>query len=145
MNHMNIFDRLRSDHEKQRDLCGFLLQTSGDSEERARLYRELRKEIETHGAAEEETFYAELLRHERTRQWTRGNIAAHQEMTELLADLDETDMGSPAWLSKFWRLREELEHHMDEEERELFRAVDIGPRRARQLAEEFDDHKTARI
>lgn len=36
-----IFDRLKQDHDKHRDLLDRLLQTSGDSEERETLFEEL--------------------------------------------------------------------------------------------------------
>ena len=58
---MDIYARLEDDHEKQRDMSAGLARTSGDTSERRRLFDELRREIEAHAAAEEQTFYAELI------------------------------------------------------------------------------------
>ena len=58
---MNIYERLKDDHCKQRGLCGGLAKTSGDTEERRRLFTALKTEVEAHAAAEEQTLYAELI------------------------------------------------------------------------------------
>ena len=39
---------------------------------------------------------------------------------EVLDDLNDMDMSSPGWLLRFKTLREQYQHHIDEEEEELF-------------------------
>lgn len=147
MHHMNIFDRLKSEHEKIHDLCCYLLQTSGASEDRKRLYGELKKEINAHTAAEEQTLYAELIRLGKTPERSRQSFSEHREAGGLLSAMDKIDMASPAWMKKFRQLREEMEHHMDEEEKEVFRFAEkaISKKRAQELSVEFDELKTAKI
>jgi hemerythrin-like domain-containing protein len=41
-------------------------------------------------------------------------------MDELMEKLDETEMSSPAWLTYMKQLAEKVEHHLDEEEHEVF-------------------------
>ena len=38
----------------------------------------------------------------------------------MLDDLNDMDMSSPGWLLRFKTLREQYQHHIDEEEEELF-------------------------
>ena len=57
-----IFDRLKQDHDKHRELLDKLMQTSGDSAEREQLFEELTKELKSHAAAEEQALYSTMLR-----------------------------------------------------------------------------------
>ena len=45
---MNIFEALRADHERQRDLAERLMSTEGDSDERRDLFGRLKVELEAH-------------------------------------------------------------------------------------------------
>lgn len=49
---MNIFEELRADHDTQRDLVARLIETTGDSDERAEVFEQLSKALEAHAAAE---------------------------------------------------------------------------------------------
>ena len=53
---MNIFEALRISHVTQRALADLLLQTAGDSTERGSLFKELKRELKAHAAAEERFF-----------------------------------------------------------------------------------------
>ena len=140
---MDIYSRLEDDHGKQRGLCAGIAETSGDSRERRRLFDELKKEVEAHAAAEEQTFYAELIATSEGQDQARHSIAEHKDASDLIEELEETDMSSGAWLTKFKTLQEELEHHLDDEEEEVFplaRSV-IAEDRARELGAEFGKRK----
>ena len=45
----------------------------------------------------------------------RHSVSEHKEAVDLLGELDDTTFSSPGWLPRFRKLKEELEHHMDEE------------------------------
>ena len=49
---MTIFEALRKDHDIQRDLLARLIETHGDSDERDSLYKQVKKELHGHAAAE---------------------------------------------------------------------------------------------
>lgn len=57
------------------------------------------------------------------------------------------DMSSSGWLQKFKKLKEDLDHHMDEEEKEVFSMARkiIDDRQAEQLAQEFNGRKDAEL
>lgn len=117
---MTIFDALREDHDKQRTLTGLLTQTHGDSEGREELFQRLKRELEEHAAAEERHFYIPLMEHDLTQEKSRHSIAEHHEIDELVKKLEQTEYESPAWLATARELREKVEHHLDEEEKEVF-------------------------
>ena len=50
----------------------------------------------------------------------RHSVHEHAEMDEILEELNEMDMSSPGWLTRFRTLKHDYEHHMDEEEEDVF-------------------------
>lgn len=117
---MNIFEALREDHEIQRDLCNKLLETSGDTAERRKWWKQLKHELQIHADAEERHFYIPLIEKDLTQQKARHSVAEHHEMDEFIEELEDTDMSSSSWLATFKNLAERVEHHLDEEEQEVF-------------------------
>ena len=115
-----IFDRLKQDHDKHRELLDKLLETSGDTPEREELFAELTKELKGHAAAEEQALYSTMLRKPPTTDETRHSVAEHHEIDEALNDLAATDMATGAWLTKFKEFDHRYRHHIEEEEKDHF-------------------------
>lgn len=140
---MNIYERIEQDHEKHRDLLAKIADTSGDTEERRKYFKELLEDVKSHANAEEQAFYSVLMEKQDGQDKARHSITEHEEANELFDELDEMDMSNPHWLPKFKELRHELEHHMEEEEEEVFvlaRKV-IDDKRAEELTEKFNSRK----
>lgn len=117
---MNIFEELRSDHEQQREAIDALVKTSGDSEERNRIFLKLKHLLETHADAEERYFYSPLMKEDLTQDMARHSVAEHKELDDYLEELSDQDMSSSAWLQTAKKLKDRLLHHLEEEEREIF-------------------------
>ncbi|ALE16243.1 hypothetical protein AMC99_00941 [Altererythrobacter epoxidivorans] len=115
-----IFERLKQDHDRHRELLDKLLETSGETEERKELFTELTKELKAHAAAEEQALYSTMLRKPPTTDETRHSVAEHHEIDEALNDLAATDMSEGGWLTKFKTFAHDYRHHIDEEEEEHF-------------------------
>ena len=115
-----IFERLKEDHDRHRELLDQLLETSGDSSKREELFTELTKELKAHAAAEEQALYSTMLRKPPTTDETRHSVAEHHEIDEMLNDLAATDMSQGAWLTKFKTFDHEYRHHIEEEEEDHF-------------------------
>jgi hemerythrin-like domain-containing protein len=141
---MDIYKRLKQDHEQQRDLSSGLADTSGESAERKRLFEEFSKEVDAHAAAEERSFYAELIALSQGQEKARHSVSEHKEAADLLEELKDLDMGSGGWLNKFKKLKDELDHHIDEEEAEVFKLAQslLSKERAQELGGEFDEFKS---
>lgn len=144
---MDIYERLTDDHGKQRGMAAGLAATSGNSAERKRLFEVFCEELEAHAAAEEQTFYAELIAQADGQDKARHSVAEHKEMADIVEELKNTDMSSSGWLTRFKTLKEAVEHHVDEEEKEVFPLAKtlIADARAAELAGEFDDRKRAEL
>lgn len=115
-----IFADLIADHDRQRDLIAKIDTTSGDSAERRDLFEQLRLELQSHAAAEEESLYATMLANPDLREDARHSVSEHKEVDDMLGELMDVDMASSAWLSKFRAMKDRYLHHIDEEEEEMF-------------------------
>lgn len=120
MSDPTIFTALRADHEIQRRLVDDLVDTTGSSDDRRRLFAALKRELDAHAGAEERYFYGPLMDHDATQDSARHSVAEHQELDDLVEQLDDYDMSGPTWLPTAEQLRERLLHHLDEEEVEVF-------------------------
>lgn len=115
-----IFEALRSDHDTQRTLVDLLVKTEGDSTGRTELFDRLKTELAAHAAAEERYFYVPLMERDLTQEHARHSVAEHKELDDFVAKLEEYDKSSSQWLITARDLAHRLEHHLDEEEREIF-------------------------
>ena len=141
---MDIYQRLTKDHEIQKNLAAELMETSGDSPERRSLFDKFKSEVESHAAAEEQTFYAELIETAEGQEQARHSIAEHKEAADLIEELTELEMSTGGWIQKFEKLKEELEHHIEEEEKDVFQLARkcLDPNIAEQLTEKFNHRKS---
>ncbi|SLN32860.1 DNA nickase [Roseivivax jejudonensis] len=125
---MSIYEAIKADHKTHRDLLAQIADTEGDSEERRKAWAEFFRDVKSHAAAEEETFYSKLMSKTWGQDAARHSVEEHAEMDDLMEELQEMDMSSPGWLNKFNKLKHDYEHHMDEEEDEVFgRAREVIP------------------
>jgi len=116
----SIFEALRADHDRQRALAADLLETTGDSDDRRRLFAALRAEMEAHAAQEERHFYVPLFELDLTQDHARHGVAEHKELDDLVEQLEQYDMAGPKWIGTAEHLVDRLLHHVAEEEREFF-------------------------
>lgn len=138
---MNIFEALRQDHDKQRTLVDALIETHGDTKNRQSLMDDLKHELSEHAKFEERFFYNPLMFDDLTHEKARHSIAEHHDIDELIEQLEETDMSSPAWLTSAKKLHHIVHHHLEEEEREVFqlagKALTEGQKDS--LAKQYND------
>jgi len=116
----NIYDALRESHEIQRSLCRKLLRAKPGDARRREIFRELRRELAAHAAAEERFLYAPILMDDMGLNSSRHALAEHHEIDELVEALGKADDEGDSWLVKAKELSEEVHHHLREEERKFF-------------------------
>ncbi|MWD26833.1 hemerythrin domain-containing protein [Aquicoccus sp. SCR17] len=116
----SIYTAIQNDHERHRSLLNTIADTEGDSEEREQAWTEFYNDVKAHAAAEEETFYAKLMEKTWGQDSARHSVHEHEQMDEIMEELREMDMSSPGWIQRFKTLKHDYEHHMDEEEDDVF-------------------------
>ena len=114
---MDPFELLKHDHETVSKLFKRIEAASG----RVKLirFRKLKTELELHTHIEEKIFYPALKNPEESRDITLEAYEEHKVVKDLLSQLDGA-RASDQWDGKFTVLKENVEHHVEEEEGELF-------------------------
>lgn len=138
---MNIFEALRLSHDSQRTLALQILQTQGDSPERDRLYRDFKRELAAHAAAEERWFYLPLIEDDSSMAQARHGMAEHHDFDEKVEELDKTEYSSPGWIAQFTKLKEKLFHHLEDEEHAIFQLAGkvLGEKQKTELAKGYEE------
>ena len=117
-------DLLKEDHRKVRRLFqeyGKLAED--DVASKASLFESLYQELTIHGRVEEEIFYpaiAEAVEDEETADLIEEAREAHEEVKMLLEEMTDLSPGEETFEAKMTALRENVERHVEEEEKELF-------------------------
>ena len=144
---MNIFEALRESHERQRTYAKALIHTSGDSPERVEAYKQLKSELQAHATAEERHFYIPLMEFDNGIDLSRHGIAEHHEMDEMMEELDDTEMSSPAWLVTAKKLSEKVHHHLEEEEQKFFQMAGklLDDKQKESLAGQYEKEYKAQL
>jgi len=136
-----IFQDLKSDHDRHRAMLEKLGSASDD--QRGSLFEELRKELQAHAAAEEESLYATMLANPELRDDARHSVSEHKEVDDFLGELMEGDPASDEWTDTFEKMRHRYLHHIDEEEEEMFpeAAETLSGEEEARIAKVFEDRK----
>ena len=143
----DIFSILKSDHDLHRHMLEKIGETVGDTPQRRDLFEAFRIEVTAHAAAEEQSLYATMLADPDLQEDGRHSVAEHKEIDDMLGELQDTDMALGAWLTKFKEMRHRYEHHIEEEEEEMFPAAqkEFSKKLADELGEKFDRRKPAEL
>lgn len=120
MSELSLFQALRLDHFRQRELMRQLSRTEGVSALRRELYRQLSHELRAHEIAEQNHLYSPLFSSSLSRDSARLSVEQHREIDQLLLQLDGTDMAGPFWMRRARYLFERVLHHINAEEQHLF-------------------------
>ncbi len=147
MAHAEIYAELKRDHDKHRDILNKISNLRDDVNKRRELFEGFRLEVQSHAAAEEESLYATMLGKPDLRDDARHSVAEHKEIDDLIGELLGTDIATAAWEDKFAHMRHRYEHHIDEEEEEMFPAAErtLDGATEERLAETYEARKPAEL
>lgn len=119
---MDAFKLLKSDHEK---VAGIMDKIEGTTERalktREELFTQLKTELDIHAKIEETILYPVLEKAKESRDITLEAFEEHRLVKQLLRELEAEAKDDEKWTAKFTVLKENVEHHVEEEEGELFK------------------------
>jgi len=146
---MDAFEMLKNDHAKVSSIFD-RLEPATDATTRQQLFTQLKQELDIHAHIEETVLYPALKQAAETRDITEEAYEEHQEVKDLLAELQATPPDSEEWGDMILELRENVEHHVEEEEGEMFKKArevlseqQINEIGARMAAEKQQQQKAA--
>jgi hemerythrin-like domain-containing protein len=119
---MKAFDLLKADHRKVEELFTQLESASGAR--KLSVFNQIKTELELHTQLEEKIFYPALEEPEETHDLVLEAYEEHAMVKKLLRELSRARTANEEWQSKTKVLQENVEHHVEEEENELFPKAD---------------------
>jgi len=145
---MNAFTLLKADHKK---VAGILEKLDSTTERgvktREELFTQLKTELEVHTRIEETIFYPALEKADETRDITLEAFEEHRLVKQLLGELESMGKDKEEWTAKFTVLKESIEHHVEEEEGDMFpkaRKV-LGEEKAETLGTRMEEAKNQQL
>lgn len=113
---------LINDHRELQDLLKRGEET-GDraARERKSLLDTIAAKLTVHETIEEKVLYPALESHPETRDIVLEGLQEHHVADLIVKELYDTSTSAEEWSAKFKVLKENIEHHIEEEEGEMFR------------------------
>ncbi|HET9680924.1 MAG TPA: hemerythrin domain-containing protein [Candidatus Limnocylindrales bacterium] len=118
---MDALTLLRDDHREIKRLLKELEPTeASDPRRRADLFEQIRRDLTVHEIIEEEIFYPTLKQHPKAREIVLEGYEEHDVVDTLMGELEGLPYDDETWGPKAKVMSENVEHHVDEEEDEMF-------------------------
>ena len=121
---MTAIEILKKDHKDALDLIERIENAAGDAgaESRVKLFDDLKEALTLHTRAEEKVFYPELEDFSETSALIEESYKEHRKVSEILSKMDnlKTEPIGSEWKLLFDELKQNVEHHVQEEEGVLF-------------------------
>jgi hypothetical protein len=124
---MNALQLLKNEHEKAKRAFGDIRAAGAD--QRAQLWRKLEPELKVHEEIEEAALYGPVAQDvasndQKLREWQEHHHEEVGEAEELIQEIDGLEPTDDEWLEKIEELQTTLEHHIDEEEGEIWPRIE---------------------
>jgi DNA phosphorothioation-dependent restriction protein DptG len=137
---MNVFDLLKADHKLVADILEKLEKTTERAvKTRQELFEKLNQELGAHAYAEEKVLYPAVKEIDGARDLGFEAVEEHHVVKILLEELAAMPPDSEVWTAKLAVLKENVSHHVKEEEQELF------PKARKAMSREEAEELGARI
>ena len=121
---MNALTLLQEDHDRIKPLLAELKETTDRAEKtRGELFSRIKQELTVHEIIEEEIFYPTLKAHPKAKEIVLEGYEEHDVVSRLMGELDGMDATDEEWGPKAKVMAENVEHHIEEEEGEMFTAA----------------------
>jgi hemerythrin superfamily protein len=133
---MDAMSLLKEDHQKVKKMLGELESTTERGvKTREELFTKVKQELVVHEAIEEEIFYPALKQHPKTKAIALEGYEEHHVVDTVMAEIEGVAYDDEKWGAKFTVMKENLEHHIEEEEGEMFK----------QAKQVFDEDELAQL
>jgi hemerythrin-like domain-containing protein len=141
---MDIFTVLKEDHREAKDLFQKILK---ESEIDVRKLEKLCLMLTTHMELEEKLFYPRLEKNRETASLMKEAYTEHSEAKKLIRELEKEKFKDPELKNKTKTLKTAIEHHVDEEESEVFPKAKkvLTKEETVSIAKEFTEMKEKRL
>lgn len=142
---MDAIKLLKEDHDRMKKLLK-QAEESGmeDAQKRRQLFAFIRRELKMHEQLEETLLYPALKEQQETRELAMEGFHEHAAADLMLDKLAGIEASDENWRPQAKVFKELLEHHMEEEEGEMFKQAKkvLGKDRLEQMGAEMERMKS---
>ncbi|HUR97842.1 MAG TPA: hemerythrin domain-containing protein [Pyrinomonadaceae bacterium] len=120
----DAIELLKTDHRTVETL--FERVKANEDGNNAATFKKIKQELDVHAHIEENIFYPHLLEKgdKELKKIVREGLEEHGQVKSLLAELAALSGGSPTFRAKITVLMENVEHHVKEEENDMFQMAE---------------------
>jgi hypothetical protein len=119
---MDAVALLKKDHDEVKKIMEKLDKTTERGvKTREELFSKLRSEMTIHETIEEEIFYPALKEHPKAKELVLEGYEEHHVVDLIMGEISQTPYDDETWAAKFSVMKENIEHHIEEEEGEMFK------------------------
>lgn len=119
---MNALELLKEDHKKVAALFDQVKETESEQKHR-KLFEQIKTELEVHTHIEETVFYPKIRQYEDLKDMVLEAVEEHKQVKTLIREIADLVEGSEKLDAKLKVMGENVEHHVEEEETEMFPKV----------------------
>ena len=140
---LDALSLLKKDHELVKDIFK-KIDAAHDEEEKKSLFEQFMDEIAIHERIEEEIFYPALQRLPKAKEDVMESFEEHHVVDMIVAEMD-VEPDDEKWDAKFTVMKENVEHHIKDEEEKLFPKAEklLGKEMLGKLGAQMADLKEA--
>ena len=121
---MEIYSLLKKDHETISSLFEKLEQTSGRAKKaREKIFAEIKLELMDHSEAEKTAFYDPMQSKKEAKDKILEANEEHGLVAHLIQEISSLPPDDERWMAKCSVLKEVAEHHVKQEEGEIFKTA----------------------
>ena len=140
---MDATELLMADHRKVDGLFQ-QFERGGNSQEFQQLFAQLKEELTVHTEIEEKIFYPAVRNNSDTASLVEESYQEHAQVKQLLQQISSLDNTSTEWGQQMTEMMRGVQHHVQEEETELFPKVrqHFNPDQLQQLGQQLQQLKS---
>ena len=119
---MEALTLLKKDHDEVKKMLKDLDATTDRAvKTRQDLFERLKFSLTVHEQMEEAVLYPALKEHPKTKEITLEAYEEHHVVDMVMAEIESVPYDDERWGAKFKVMKENIEHHIEEEENEMFK------------------------
>jgi Hemerythrin HHE cation binding domain. len=143
---MNAIQLLMNDHMEASGLMEQIEIADKGDRSTKELFNQLKQALTVHTEIEEKIFYPELKKFDETKDLIPEAFEEHQEVKDILAEMSTLSPADDEFMDKLTELRDGVEHHVEEEENEMFPKAEkvLGQSRLEELGRQLEQMKQSK-
>ena len=143
---MNAIELLMQDHKEASSMMDQLEVADKGDRSAKDIFLQLKEALTMHTQIEEQIFYPALKNYEETSDMIPQAFEEHQEVDQILAEMSSLNAGNDEFMDRLTELRDSIEHHVEEEENEMFPKAEqvLGQSRLQAMGRQMQQMKAGK-